>query len=180
MTPLVNMPLDPWANFYVVVGSSAGALTGLQFVVMALVAEARPDTSGNEIGAFGTPTIVHFCAVLLVSAILSAPWPSLASAGVAVFFAGSWGVAYGIIVLRRALGPINYQPGFEDWIWFSALPLVANAAIVAGAAFLPTRPTGGLFTIAAASLLLLFVGIHNAWDSVTYIVTTKLGKEPPE
>jgi len=26
-----------WENFYIIVGSSAGALTGLQFVVMALV-----------------------------------------------------------------------------------------------------------------------------------------------
>jgi hypothetical protein len=27
-----------------------------------------------------------------------------------------------------------------------------------------------LFIIAAASVLLLFIGIHNAWDTVTYIV----------
>jgi len=31
--------LAHWANFYVIVGSSAGALTGLQFVVMTLVAQ---------------------------------------------------------------------------------------------------------------------------------------------
>jgi len=37
---------------------------------------------------------------------------------------------------------------------------------VAGASY--TREA--LFGIAAAGLLLLFVGIHNAWDSVTFIV----------
>ncbi len=31
--------LTPWANYYVIVGSSAGALTGLQFVVIALLAD---------------------------------------------------------------------------------------------------------------------------------------------
>jgi len=32
--------IDGWENFYVIVGSSAGALIGLQFVVIALIAEA--------------------------------------------------------------------------------------------------------------------------------------------
>jgi hypothetical protein len=35
--------LSAWESFYIIVGSSAGALTGLQFVVMALVVEARPE-----------------------------------------------------------------------------------------------------------------------------------------
>jgi len=36
------LPLAGWANFYVIIGSSGGALTGLQFVVMTLVAESPP------------------------------------------------------------------------------------------------------------------------------------------
>jgi hypothetical protein len=35
-----------WENFYVIVGSSAGALIGLQFVVMTLVAD-RPIAEGG-------------------------------------------------------------------------------------------------------------------------------------
>lgn len=31
-----------------------------------------------------------------------------------------------------------------------------------------------MFTIGAAVLLLLFIGIHNAWDTVTYIVVERL------
>jgi hypothetical protein len=34
---------------------------------------------------------------------------------------------------------------------------------------LALRHTSALFAIAAIALLLLFLGIHNAWDSVTYI-----------
>ena len=61
--------LADWANFYVIVGSSAGALTGLQFVVIALITEAEAARSMLEIRAFGTPTIVHFCVVLLISGL---------------------------------------------------------------------------------------------------------------
>ena len=59
-------PLAAWESFYVIVGSSAAALTGLQFVVMTLIAQIRPGSSrGESISAFGTPTVVHFGAALL-------------------------------------------------------------------------------------------------------------------
>src|SRR5213075_1207236 len=36
MHQAVPSPLEAWANFYVILGSSAAALTGLQFVVLTL------------------------------------------------------------------------------------------------------------------------------------------------
>ena len=39
--------LAGWANFYVIVGSSAGALIGLQFVVMTLILD--PATAGSQV-----------------------------------------------------------------------------------------------------------------------------------
>jgi hypothetical protein len=62
--------LAGWENFYVIVGSSAGALIGLQFVVITLIAN-RPigPGQGEGAGAFATPTIVHFGTVLLISAV---------------------------------------------------------------------------------------------------------------
>jgi hypothetical protein len=65
-----HAPLAAWESFYVIVGSSGAALTGLQFVVMALIAESPlRSSSSREIDAFGTPVIVHFGAVLLIAAI---------------------------------------------------------------------------------------------------------------
>jgi hypothetical protein len=56
--------LGGWENFYVIVGSSAGALIGLQFVVMALVSDMPRTPNQAQTGhAFATPTIVHFGAV---------------------------------------------------------------------------------------------------------------------
>ena len=75
--------LDGWENFYVIVGSSAGALIGLQFVVITLIAAkpvARVDAQAG--GAFATPSVVHFGVVLLLSAIASAPWNGIGTVAV--------------------------------------------------------------------------------------------------
>ena len=161
--------LAEWENFYVIVGSSGAALTGLQFVVIALVAEGRRRSSLHEIDAFGTPTIVHFCATLLVSAILSAPWQRLSSAALTLGALAVCGLVYGFIVIRRARRQTGYKPVTEDWIWYTALPIAAYAALFAASVALPRHPAPALFVVAATALLLLFIGIRNAWDTVTYI-----------
>ncbi len=164
----VPSPFDAWANFYVIVGSSAGALTGLQFVVMALVAE-RPFGTLTDINAFGTPTVVHFGATLLISAILAAPWHRLGSAGVALAVCGALGCGYGFIVIRRTLRTTSYRPVFEDWLMFVILPLAAYVDLLIAAIVLQRSPGPALFAIAGAALVLLFVGIRNAWDTVIYV-----------
>src|SRR6266498_3338349 len=115
MGQAVPSPLAVWESFYVIIGSSAAALTGLQFVVMVLSAEMNALGSGSAVRAFGTPTIVHFCAVLLISAILSAPWPALASVGVALGACGVAGLGYAVMVVRHARRQTGYVPVLEDW-----------------------------------------------------------------
>ena len=67
--------LAGWENFYVIVGSSAGTLIGLQFVVITLLANTPIARDQGQAGAaFATPTIVHFPAVLLLAGVESAPW----------------------------------------------------------------------------------------------------------
>jgi hypothetical protein len=166
--------LTAWENFYIIVGSSAGALTGLQFVVMALAAETEINTDTGEVDAFGTPTIVHFCAVLLVSAILSMPWYLISQAATVVGICGAFGIGYTLIVIRRAGRTRNYKPELEDWIWHACLPLVAYITLLTSAILMPFNHVPALFGIAIFALLILFVGIHNAWDSVTYMAVKSL------
>lgn len=172
-----SSPFEAWANFYVIVGSSAGALTGLQFVVMALVAE-RPFGTLSDINAFGTPTVVHFGATLLISAIIAAPWHRLGSAGVALAVCGALGCAYGFIVIRRTLRTTSYRPVFEDWLMFVILPLAAYVDLLIAAIVLQRSPGPALFAIAGAALVLLFVGIRNAWDTVIYVALAR--HDPPQ
>jgi hypothetical protein len=163
--------LAEWNNFYVIVGSSAGALIGLQFVVIALIAEmptARADAQASD--AFSTPSVVHFGVVLLLSAVVSAPWDGISAVALLWGLVGLSGIVYAVIVARRLRVQTAYQPVFEDWLFHVLLPLAAYA-ILAGSAFAAhsyARPA--LFIVGAAALLLLFVGIHNAWDAVTYHV----------
>ena len=75
---------------------------------------------------------------------------------------------YVIIVLQRARRQTSYQPVLEDWLFHTVLPLVSYTALLVAAIVLPGQPAPALFVIAAATVLLLFMGIHNAWDNVTY------------
>ena len=63
---LAELAPEAWESFYVIVGSTAGALTGLQFVVLTLISESGMPSSGASMSAFGSPNVVHFCAALLV------------------------------------------------------------------------------------------------------------------
>src|SRR3989475_7190212 len=125
--PTALLPFSAWENFYVIVGSSAAALTGLQFVVVVLGAEAR-SIRDPELGAFGTPTIVHFCAVLLISAVISVPWHAVSSAGLALGASGVAGNVYKLVVIKRARGQAAGQkgdkPGLGDWLLHTTLPLI--------------------------------------------------------
>jgi hypothetical protein len=165
-----------WDNFYVIVGSSAGALTGLQFVVMALVSDLRKPANPDQIGAFGTPTIVHFSVVLTLSAVLSAPWPSLTVPDWMLGVAGAVGLIYVVVVTLRAGRQEGYKPVFEDWLWHTVLPFLSYALLLGGSIMLSRDTTDALFMIATMAMLLLLVGIHNAWDTVTFIVVQRSNK----
>ena len=179
MADPVSSPLSNWESFYVIVGSSGAALTGLQFVVITLIADIPRRNSSDAMGAYGTPTIVHFGVALLVSAIISAPWPSLWPVGVLLAFVGAFGVGYVGIVFRRARSQSEYQPVFEDWLWHNILPFVAYAGVGVSGALLTLHPVSSLFVVGAMSLLMLFIGIHNAWDTVTYIAIDLKQRDKP-
>jgi hypothetical protein len=159
-----------WDSFYLIVGSAAGALIGLQFVVMTLIAD-RPQRHGADAGAaFATPTIVHFGAVLLLSALIRAPWRAVTPAAVLCGLVGLGGVAYVLMVARFMRGQTTYQTEFEDWLFHALLPLAAYAILALSAFAAPSHTREALFGVGASALLLLFIGIHNAWDAVTYHV----------
>lgn len=162
--------LAKWESICVIVSSSGAALIGIQFVVLALIANLRLRTTVESVGAFGTPTVVHFGGAVLVSAIMSAPWPSLVPPSVALALCGLGGLGYGAIVTRGARRQTVYEPGWDDWLWFVILPCSLYAALALAALLLRMTTQVALFGIAGAALGLLLLGIHNAWDTVTYIV----------
>lgn len=164
-------PLAGWQNFYVILGSSAGALIGLQFVVVALISDLPRTAAQADAGsAFATPNIVHFGTVLLISAVVCAPWRSLGAVTLVLIVLGVCGVLYSSVVTRRMREQTLYRPVFEDWLFHAVLPFVAYATLAASAYAARAYAYAPMFGIAAAALLLLFIGIHNAWDAATYHV----------
>jgi hypothetical protein len=166
--------LNAWDNFYVIIGSAGAALTGLMFVVVTLISESTTEASEEGVSAFATPNVVHFCAALLVSAILTAPWTAVSQAAWALTFEGFGGLVYVLVALGRARRQQGYRPVFQDWLWHFILPCVAYGTLAAAGLIATIHAANALFAIAAATTLLLFVGIHNAWDTVTYMALQRL------
>jgi hypothetical protein len=166
-------PLAGWDNFYVIIGSSAGGLTGLTFVVIALVRDAeRVQPGGLKI--FVTPTIVHFAAVLALSAFMSVPHQGLLSISAGLAIGGLAGLAYSAFIAANILRMgSEYVPVREDWLCHVILPGLSYACLVTVAGLIWRWPGPGLYSVAAASLLLLFVGIHNAWDIAVWMTLNK-------
>jgi len=174
-------PLAGWENFFVIVGSSAGALIGLQFVVMALVANLPRSVAPGEAGnTFATPNVVHFGTALLISGLLTAPWRSMSTPTILLGIVGLCGVAYSLLVARRMRLQTLYRPVFEDWLCHPILPFIGYAMLATPAyEARGVYAHGSMFGVAAAVLLLLFVGIHNAWDAATYHVFVMRSKRDP-
>lgn len=157
-------PLADWSNFYVIIGTAAGGLTGLTFVVIALASEVnRLETAGLR--AFVTPTIVHFGTVLALAAYLNVPHQSVISLSIGFAVAGVAGVVYsGVIAATMRTFATKYVPVHEDWLWNVLVPAALYATLAAMAVLSWRRLEHGLYGIAAVSVSLLFVGIRNAWD----------------
>src|ERR1700761_4434074 len=141
--------LGPWSNFYVIAGSSAAALTGLMFVVITLVNDVnRIRRNPDGIGTFSTPTVVHFCAALYTSALLSMPWGPMHVLAVLLGLPGAAGIVYVGCLAYKARRLSTYTPDMEDWTWYTALPTIAYAGIAASATLLFADPRGALFGFA--------------------------------
>lgn len=173
-------PLTDWDNFYVITGSSAGGLTGLTFVVIALAAESRR-VNATGLDTFITPTIVHFGAVLALAAFLCVPRQSTLSAGIGVGLAGFAGLIYVGVLLANFLHNLGkYVPVVSDWIWNIVLPGLSYGGLFAMGLLMRQDAEVALYGVAAASVMLLFIGIHNAWDIAVWMSLRKSDAEKGE
>ena len=171
--------LSDWQNFYMIMGTAAATLTGLMFVVTTLIAgiDARLSILNAAVSAFNTPVVVHFCIVLLLAGILSAPWQTFSSLGFLLGLVGLGMAFYLLIVLRRMRRIPHYQSTLEDWLWYMVLPLLAHILLIVAAFMLPNNPSPALYMVSLAMMVLLLVGIRNAWDMVTFLAVERSHSE---
>src|SRR5262249_394819 len=133
-----------------------------------------PPRGAEGAAAYSTPTIVHFSTALLISALLRVPWPTPAALAALWVVIGVMGAIYVTSVAQRIRRPIAYRPEFEDWLCHVVLPAAAYTMLalsgIAGFMYM----YAALFGVGAATLLLLFIGIHNAWDGIAYQVFVRM------
>jgi len=174
--------MSAWQNFYVVVGSTAGALIGLQFVAMALIANLSLGRAAGDTGtAYGTPTIVHFSKVLFLAAVMSAPWNGPRVPILLWGVVGFVGLVYELVIARRLLRYRHiYQPVFEDWLCHVVLPAFAYGTLVWASYISHSWLSAAFVAVGAAAMMLLFIGVHNAWDTVTYLVYVRAADRKPD
>jgi hypothetical protein len=156
--------LAGWDNFYVIAGGAAGGLTGLTFVVISLAADAHR-VKHVAVKAFVTPTIVHFGLVLALAAYLTMPRHTVVSLCIGLGLVGFAGLIY-VATIATGIHRLkaDYSPVFEDWLWNVILPALCFCVLVAMAFLFSIRPKQCPYGVAAAIMLLMIVGIHNAWD----------------
>ena len=112
-------------------------------------------------------------AVLFLSALIRVPWHSIAPLAVLWGFVGLAGLAYELVITRLLWRQAVYRMLFEDWIFHLILPSVCYAILIGASVAAFDHEREALFGVAAAALMLLFVGIHNSWDSIAYHVFAK-------
>lgn len=169
--------LVEWESYYVIVGAAAGALIGLQFVVMTLLAENPPPRVAEAGAAFATPTIVHFSSALLLSAVLRVPWQSMTPFAMLWGVVGLYGFIYSFVVARRMGRQDAYGPDWEDWLFHLVLPMATYAVLALSALAASAHEHEVLFVVGGAALALLFIGIHNSWDAIAYHVFVTMRKK---
>jgi hypothetical protein len=138
-------------------------------------AERQPGghTRARGVHAFVTPVLVHFGGVLFLSMDLLAPWPAAWPLGLVLGLHGLAGIVYASFVIRllRRLDFVSLDA--RDWIAYAGAPALANVSLLVGAAGLVTEKSFAPYAVAGAVMLLLFVGILDAWDLTLWIVRNR-------
>lgn len=89
--------------------------------------------------------------------------------------ADAGGYSFGSAPAATALASASFKAKAVAWSKAGIMPasLLAYAVLALAAWAARAHPREALFGVGAAALLLLFAGIHNAWDAVIYHIATK-------
>jgi len=166
------LPLSEWKDFFVMIGTASGVIVGASFVVATLAAEVKNRSLGMR--GFITPTAVHLGSVLVGSAILAVPTLTAGSLAVLLGAGGLAGAVYSVIVCSRIW---HLNLGLDDRLAYGLLPVAIYLAMAAAAVMVFWRVTETFEILAVSMVVLLVIGMRNAWDMANFMITRE--KEPP-
>ena len=161
---------ENWDSFYLLVGSAAGALIGLLFVVASLTVNIDRIRAERGNRLFLSPTVFHLAVVFAVSAVTMAPGISVPQVGALIGVIALIAVIYAVRILLGLMQPGASQHWSDAW-FYGAAPLACQATLGL-LAFLASRNQSDAPELLAALLVIVvLLCVRNAWDLVTWIAT---------
>lgn len=159
-------PLTEWRDFYVMIGTASGAIVGATFVVATLAAGIKERRLGLR--GFISPSTVHLASVLVGSAILTAPTLTPLVLGILLGAGGIGGAIYGVVAAARVW---SMKLDLADRAFYMALPVLAYLAMAVAAVMCQSKGELAYNILAVSLVVLLIVGMRNAWDMATFMIT---------
>jgi hypothetical protein len=159
-----------WRDFYELVGTAAVILMGLVFVTAAIAAGFLAEESRALMRSFLTPTVAHFVATLVVCILVSVPTLTGPRLGAVLLAAGVLGLLYTISVWRSMSRSARHWAALDDRLWYALAPIVCFILLSAAGILLLVHRLAGTELLAGTLVLLLLLGIRNAWDIIVWIV----------
>ena len=159
--------LETWHEFFILLGTAGLTLTGLLFVVISLGPRVAADRHAAGVRAFVSPNAVYFTSALVVSALFLVPGLAATVVGVLLCFGACASLVY-LLYTRAHQQWRNGKLPLLDWIWFVGLPPLSYLLLFcAGVGFL-VEMSFALYGVATSLVLLVIIGIRNAWDLVLW------------
>lgn len=157
-----------WGDFYLVTGAAAGALIGLMFVVITLLAGRDAERLARGAQVYITPIVFHYAMVLVLSAL--GVVPRLPQVGLALLLATGAviGFMYTSVTTLRVLR-MPGDPHWSDKYYYGVLPALTYMLLGVAAALLWTWTEMAADLVGLVTIALLLVAIRNAWDLATTI-----------
>jgi hypothetical protein len=169
--------LEGWHDFYVLVGTGASALTGLLFVIVSLGPHVAERQKLKGVRAYVSPVATHFVYVLVVSAVMLAPELPVPFLGALLAAAGVGGIVYSAWTRAHELWRKS-ELSILDWIWFIALPYGCFTLLLLSGIGMYVDSPRALYGVGSFAVLMIVVGIRNAWDLVLWVAQQRRPEEP--
>jgi hypothetical protein len=165
--------MSRWHDFYMLTGGAAATLLGLLFVALSFGIGLEVQKRTEGINTFVTPTMVHFVDVMVIAAASVAPLPRAIVAALLVLLIVI-NMIPGAQRLQRLRGYHVEDPfDWRDWLWYLLLPAGSQLLLLAAAIGLWRGDERALLAMAGAIVLLLVVGVRNAWDLVLFLLSKR-------
>jgi hypothetical protein len=172
MPDTVSEALRNWHDFYLLVGGASATLAGLMLVAMSLRSGLATERVGVQ--TFVRPTLIHFVYVLATASVVLIPTMTRTLLGVLLVLVGLTSFGFTLWTLPYLhRGYQKREVDTADLVWSFLMPSVSYLLYVGTGVGLLKGDRQAFSGLAVVTVLLLVVGIHNAWDLVVWRVVRK-------